>query len=188
MARALIVGCGCRGRALGERLVRTGWQVRGTTRHPEATDAIDAVGIEAVVADPGVVGTVYDQLDGVAVVYWLLASAAGPDEEVQALHGPRLERLLEKLVDTPVRGFVYESEGSVAAPVREGGGRLARVWWVMGLSGAAWLLYDSRAWLALLVPGQEAAALELLRVTRTVGLAAVGVAGWMQRDALTATS
>ena len=68
------------------------------------------------------------------------------------------------------------------------GGRLARVWWVMGLSGAAWLLYDARAWLALLVPGQEVAALELLRVTRTLGLAGVGVAGWLQHDVLTAAT
>lgn len=126
MARALIVGCGCRGRGLGERLIGAGWQVRGTTRDPGGTGAIAAVGIEAVVADPGVVGTVYDQLDGVALVYWLLASAAGPPEEVEALHGPRLERLLEKLVDTPVRGLVYESEGSVAAPVRDEGERLVR--------------------------------------------------------------
>ncbi|MBF5043476.1 hypothetical protein FGE12_13850 [Aggregicoccus sp. 17bor-14] len=64
------------------------------------------------------------------------------------------------------------------------GGRLARVWWVMGVSGAAWLVYDARAWLALLAPGHEAAALELLRVTRTVGLSAVGVAGWLQHAAL----
>jgi len=126
MARALIVGCGCRGRALGERLVAAGWQVRGTTRDPEATGAIEAAGIEASVADPGMVGTVYDQLDGVAVVYWLLASATGRAEDLEALHGPRLERLLEKLVDTPVRGFVYESRGSVAAGVREGGERLVR--------------------------------------------------------------
>jgi hypothetical protein len=68
------------------------------------------------------------------------------------------------------------------------GGRLAQVWWVMGLSGAAWLLYDARAWLALGAAGHEAAALELLRVTRTVGLAAVGVAGWLQHAALAATS
>ena len=67
------------------------------------------------------------------------------------------------------------------------GGRLARVWWMMGLSGAVWLVYDARAWLALLVPGQEAEALELLRVTRTLGLATVGVAGWLQHAALAAT-
>ena len=34
MARALIVGCGCRGRELGSALAAAGWQVRGTTRDP----------------------------------------------------------------------------------------------------------------------------------------------------------
>ena len=89
-----------RGRLAGARLDAAIRRRRG---------AIAAAGIEAVVADPAVVGTVYDQLDGVTVVYWLLGSAAGPAEEVAALHGARLERLLEKLVDTPVRGFVYEA-------------------------------------------------------------------------------
>lgn len=126
MARALIVGCGCRGRALGERLLAAGWQVRGTTRRPAAARVIAEAGIEAVIADPDAVGTVYDQLDGVSVVYWLLASAAGGPEEVEGLHGPRLERLLEKLVDTPVRGFVYESAGALGRDLRERGAGLVR--------------------------------------------------------------
>ncbi|SRR5690606_2631855 len=115
MARALIVGCGCRGRALGERLLAEGWQVRGTTRDASSLEAIEASGIEAVLADPDRVGTVFEQLDDVSVVAWLLASARGDEDAVAALHGPRLERLLEKLIDTPVRGFVYEAAGTVAA-------------------------------------------------------------------------
>lgn len=67
----------------------------------------------------------------VSVVVWALGSANGPDDLVEALHGPRLERLLERLVDTPVRGFVYEGAGSApdeavdegAALVRAAGGR-----------------------------------------------------------------
>ena len=42
-------------------------------------------------------------LDGVTVVCWLLGRAPNPD-----LHGGRLRMLFEKLVDTPVRGVVYE--------------------------------------------------------------------------------
>ncbi len=49
----------------------------------------------------------------VAVVVWLLGSAAGDADAIAAIHGSRLERLLEKLVDTPVRGFAYEAAGSV---------------------------------------------------------------------------
>ena len=42
-------------------------------------------------------------LAGVTVVCWLLGDV--PDAD---LHGPRLRMLFEKLVDTPVRGVVYE--------------------------------------------------------------------------------
>lgn len=64
------------------------------------------------------------------------------------------------------------------------GGRLAWVWWMMALSGAIWLVYDGRSWLADLVPGDAANNLQLLMVTRSSGLALVGLAGWLQRSAL----
>ena len=113
MARALIVGCGCRGQELAGRLIADGWAVRGTSRSEEGLAAIAETGAEAAAADPDSPGTVLDLVGDVAVVHWLLASAAGSAEELEAIHGPRLERLLEKLVDTPVRGFVYEAAGSV---------------------------------------------------------------------------
>jgi nucleoside-diphosphate-sugar epimerase len=113
LARALIVGCGCRGRELGERLLAAGWAVRGTSRHDEGLAAIEAAGIEAALADPDRVGTVLEWVGDVAVVFHLLGSAAGDTDAVAAIHGPRLERLLERIVDTPVRGFVYEAVGSV---------------------------------------------------------------------------
>ena len=37
---------------------------------------------------------------------WLLGSVTGPTAEVEAIHGARLERFLERLVETPVRRFV----------------------------------------------------------------------------------
>lgn len=126
MARALLVGCGCRGRLLGGRLLDQGWAVRGTSRHPDGLSAIEEAGIEAAEADPSWPGTLLDLVGDVAVVFWLLGSAEGEEEEVEAIHGPRLERLLEKLVDTPVRGFVYEAAGSVAATQREQGESLVR--------------------------------------------------------------
>ena len=132
MARALLVGCGCRARELGTRLLEDGWQVRGTTRTPQGIAAIERAGIEPAVADPERVGTVLDQISDVAVVAWLLGSARGEPAAVAALHGPRLERLCEELVDTPVRGLVYEAAGSVMADrLREGEGivtRAARRW------------------------------------------------------------
>jgi nucleoside-diphosphate-sugar epimerase len=126
VARALIVGCGCRGQALGERLRAAGWLVRGTTRSAGATEDILAAGLEAAVADPDRGATILDQIADVALVYWLMGSAVGESGMVSALHGPRLERVLEKLVDTPVRGFVYEAAGSVPGGQLERGGEIVR--------------------------------------------------------------
>src|SRR4051795_3651082 len=108
MARALIVGCGCRGRELGKRLLAEGWAVRGTSRHEEGLAAIEAAGIEPVPADPDRPGTILELVNDVAVLVLLLGSAAGSEEELAAIHGPRLERLMEHLVETPVRGVLYE--------------------------------------------------------------------------------
>jgi uncharacterized protein YbjT (DUF2867 family) len=117
LARALIVGCGCRGRELGVSLLEDGWAVRGTSRREEGLAAIEAVGIEAALADPEQPATVLELVGDVAVVYWLLGSASGEPKAVEAIHGPRLERLLERLVETPVRRFVYEAFGSVDSEV-----------------------------------------------------------------------
>jgi len=126
VARALIVGCGCRGRELGGALLEAGWAVRGTSRGEAGLAPIEAAGIEAAVADPDRVGTVLELVADVAVVYHLLGSARGDSEAVAAIHGPRLESLMEKLVDTPVRGFVYEAAGSVDPAVLEAGAEVVR--------------------------------------------------------------
>jgi uncharacterized protein YbjT (DUF2867 family) len=108
VARALIVGCGCRGRELGGRLLADGWAVRGTSRREEGLAAIEAAGIEPALADPDRPGTILELVNDVTVLVVLLGGAAGSEEELAAIHGPRLERLLEHLVETPVRGVVYE--------------------------------------------------------------------------------
>ena len=104
MARVLIVGCGCRGQELARDLVAAGHAVRGTTRDPARTDTIAAAGAEPYVGDPDRIGTLMEALRGVTIVCWLLGTVPDPD-----LHGPRLRMLFEKLVDTPVRGVVYEA-------------------------------------------------------------------------------
>jgi nucleoside-diphosphate-sugar epimerase len=124
MARALIVGCGCRGRMLGGTLLEQGWAVRGTSRHEDGLGPIEAAGIEPARADPAHPATVLDLVADVADVYWLLGSAAGAPENIKAIHGSRLERLLERLVETPMRRFVYEAHGSVAPEVLGGGAAL----------------------------------------------------------------
>jgi nucleoside-diphosphate-sugar epimerase len=121
MARALIVGCGCRGRLLGRRLLDQGWAVRGTSRGEAGLAEIAAAGIEPANADPERPGTVLELVGDVAVVHWLLGSAQGEPQRLEAIHGARLERLLERLVDTPVRGFVYEAAGSAPPAALETG-------------------------------------------------------------------
>lgn len=108
MARALIVGCGCRGRELGGRLLEEGWAVRGTSRREEGLGEIEAAGIEPALADPDRPGTILELVDDVAVLVLLLGGCSGSEEALAAIHGPRLERLLEHLVETPVRGVLYE--------------------------------------------------------------------------------
>ena len=127
MARALLVGCGCRGLELGRRLRADGWEVRGTTREPERTGEIERAGIAAVLADPDRVETVLDHVGDVTAIAWLLGSAVGDAEATAAIHGPRLERLLEELVDTPVRGFVYEASGNVGESTLRAGAERALV-------------------------------------------------------------
>ena len=126
MARALIVGCGCHGRELSSELLGLGWQVRGSSRRSEGLDAIEAAGIEAAGADPNRAGTVLELCGDVAVVVWLLGSASGGRGAAAAIHGPRLKSLLEKLVESPVRGFAYEAAGSVEAGTLVEGARIVR--------------------------------------------------------------
>ena len=107
-------------------MVGAGWQARGTTRDPGNAEDILAAQLEAVVADPDRVASILDHVGDVALVFWLLGSALGEPKAIAAIHGPRLERLLEKLVDTPVRGFVYEASGRVQRRHLERGAEVVR--------------------------------------------------------------
>jgi hypothetical protein len=86
--------------------------VRGTSREKPGVARINQAGLEGCLADPDRPGTILELVGDVAVVVWLLGWARGEPEALEAIHGPRLERLLEKLVDTPVRGFAYEAGGN----------------------------------------------------------------------------
>ena len=124
MARVLIVGCGGRGQALARSLTEAGHAVRGTTRDPVRTDAIRAAGAEPFVGDPDRIATLMEALVGTTIVCWLMGNAEG--DNARDLHGGRLRMLCEKLVDTPVRGLVYEAGGSVPFEWREEGELIAR--------------------------------------------------------------
>ncbi len=126
MARALIVGCGCCGRSLGERLLVDGWAVRGTSRSEAGLEAIASAGIEPALADPERPATLLDLVGDVAVLVLALGSVAGAPAELAAIHGPRLESLVERLVDTPVRGVVYEASGAADPALLAGGAEVLR--------------------------------------------------------------
>jgi nucleoside-diphosphate-sugar epimerase len=134
MARALLVGCGCHGRELGRALLDDGWAVRGTSRSAAGAAAIREAGIEPAIADPDRVGTVLDHVGDVTVVAWLLGSATGTPEAIEAVNRLRLESLLEKLVDSPVRGFVYEGAGSADRSVLDAGAELVE------RAGRTWMI------------------------------------------------
>jgi hypothetical protein len=127
MARALIVGCGCRGQTLARALRADGLEVRGTTRSSNRLEDIEATGADGVVADPYRLATLTPLLEGVSVVVWPFGSASGTPDQIEAIHGPRLETLLTKLVDSGVRGLVYEGNGSVRDDLLQAGAEQCRV-------------------------------------------------------------
>ncbi len=124
MARCLVIGCGGRGLALAGALRERGHAVRGTTRDPARVPVLAAAGVDGVVADPDRVATLVPAFAQAGVACVLLGSAEGSPEAVQALHTTRLEMLLEKMVDTTLRGVVYEAAGTVDREVLAAGGQL----------------------------------------------------------------
>lgn len=99
--------------------------MRGTTRDHANAARIEAAGAEPAVADPDRLATLLPQIEGIAAICWLMGTASGDPESVAALHGPRLSSLLERLIDTPVRGFVYEAAGSAGPVLLEQGSAIA---------------------------------------------------------------
>ena len=138
MARVLIVPCGCRGRALAAELVSAGHAVRGTTRSQANATAISEAGAEPYLGDPDRIGTLMDALSGVTVVCWLMGTIPVPE-----LHEGRLRMMWEKLVDTPVRGVVYEG----ALPQGQQVARTASETWQIPLEVLAADPHDHEAWL-----------------------------------------
>jgi NAD(P)-dependent dehydrogenase (short-subunit alcohol dehydrogenase family) len=122
VARLLVLGGSShRALALARDLTAEGHAVRAVTRSEEHRQAIEAAGAECWIGDPDVVGTLRYALENVTILVWALGTAAGSPEQVAALHGPRLEMMLSKTIDTTVRGVVYEAAGSVGSDVLASG-------------------------------------------------------------------
>ncbi len=152
MARVLIVAGGCRGRRLAEALVGEGHAVRITTRGERGRAAIEAAGAECWVGTPDRLATLRGALENVTILCWMLGTAAGPPEELGALHGSRLEFFMTQAIDTTVRGVVYEARGAPpAAPMLAAGESIVRALAERNAIPAAFLTADPQdrdAWLA----------------------------------------
>jgi hypothetical protein len=99
-----------------------GQAVRVTTRTQAGRAAIEAAGAECWIGTPDRLGTLRAALESVTIVCWLLGNATGAPAQVRALHGSRLESFLGQAIDTTVRGFVYETSGTIAQRGLLGGG------------------------------------------------------------------
>lgn len=149
MARVLIVAGGCRGRRLAQELVGEGHAVRITTRDERGRAAIEAAGAECWVGTPDRLATLRGALENVTILCWMLATATGSAEELDALHGSRLEFFMTQAIDTTVRGVVYETGGGVA--LLAGGEEIVRALAERNSIPVAFLTADPRdrdAWLA----------------------------------------
>jgi hypothetical protein len=95
-------------------MVHEGHAVRMTTRSDAGRAAIEATGAECWVGTPDRLATLRGALDSVTIACWLLGSAVGGEQELEALHGSRLEFFLTQMIDTTVRGLVYEARGAAS--------------------------------------------------------------------------
>ena len=104
-----MVGGGCRGLALARSLVADGHAVRAVTRDESRRTDIEGAGCECWLGDPDRIGTLRYALENATVLLWLLGTVDVPE-----LHGSRLEMMLERTVDTTVRGVLYEGRAGAA--------------------------------------------------------------------------
>ncbi len=111
---------------LARELIAAGHAVRATTRDPANVAAIESTGAEPFVGDPDRVATIARAFDHASVACVLLGSAEGDAAALEALHGTRLEMLLSRMLDTTVRGIVYETSGTVAPGILRRGSEIVR--------------------------------------------------------------
>jgi hypothetical protein len=107
-----MVGGGRPGLELTRRLSADGHAVRFVTRNEAFAPEIEAAGGEAYIGDPDRIGSLRYALDNVTVLLWLLGRAPAGD-----LHGSRLTMMMERTIDTTVRGVIYEGTPEGAAVV-----------------------------------------------------------------------
>lgn len=95
-----------------ERLTDDGHAVRMVVRYASRREEVERAGAECFVGRADRLATLRGALEHVTVACWMLATASGDPEAVQALHGSRLDQFLSSLIDTTVRGVLYEAGGA----------------------------------------------------------------------------
>lgn len=111
--RVLIVGCGYVGLPLGSELVQEGHEVFGLRRSPESSDAIQAAGIQPLVADitdPAQFAALPGPFDWVVN---LVSSSKGDATAYQNVYVNGTRNLIDWLAQNPPQKFVYTSSTSV---------------------------------------------------------------------------
>src|SRR4051794_16368409 len=99
-----MVGGGACGLVLAQELLEQGHAVRVVSREGRRRAEIAAIGAECWVGTPDRIGSLRYALDNVTALLWLLGTVDAPD-----LHGSRLTMMLERVIDSTVRGLVYET-------------------------------------------------------------------------------
>lgn len=111
--RVLIVGCGYVGLPLGAELVRRGHEVLGMRRSATAHAELEAAGIQPIIADvarPETLPPIASALDWVVN---LVSSNGGGIDEYREVYRNGTQHLLEWLVDSPLKKYVYASSTGV---------------------------------------------------------------------------
>jgi hypothetical protein len=120
LARVLIIEGGDRALRLAELLVEEGHAVRLTTDDEDRREAITDLGAECWIGTPARLATLRAAIENVSVVCWLLAEMPADNGQLSDLHTSRLEFFLGQIIDSTVRGFVYETLGTtVPTELRE---------------------------------------------------------------------
>ena len=125
--RLFLVGAASqRGLALTRSLVADDHAVRAVTRTEEHRAVLEEAGAEVWIGTPDRIGSLRYGLENVTILGWCLGNAAGPPELVEPLHSSRLHMMLEKTIDTTVRGVLYEQAGSVDPAILATGAQIVR--------------------------------------------------------------
>lgn len=111
--RALIVGCGYVGLALGAELVRRGHSVWGMRRRRDARDELDASGITLVTADVTQPKTLELAPRGMDWIVYCPSAGTGGTDAYRQVYVNGMRNLLAWLAPEPPRRLVYTSSTGV---------------------------------------------------------------------------